>query len=160
MEEEQVLEYIRRNNWALFDRLWGLQADGHLNSVTSAVVNPHYLSDGAAAGLGASGDTARHESELLGAARASGKLWALRSTSVAPVMWRPSRSNLDPGSVDFRTTRSNIDPASSLAVLASPSTNELHKEVDFSRQKGSFQSLSLSELPRKYAPSCLLNPCR
>jgi hypothetical protein len=132
LEDEEVIEYIRRNNRVLYDRLWGLQRNQSVEPVTSAITDHHDHSDGAAGDSQRNSFPSRRDSKMANAAGASDNPPAHRSTSIALPKSPSSMMSFDSCGGDV------------LPALASRSKNELQQDLYLLQQRRYIQSLLLS----------------
>jgi hypothetical protein len=151
LQDEEVIEYIRRNNGALYDRLWGSRRKGRLESVTSSIADHQNQSDSAAS------DSQRKilancgDGKMVDLAGASHQSRAGSSTSITLPHSPTSMARLDSDSVDIHSPLACPGPTHSPASPASPalrSKAELQQDLYLLQQRRYIQSLLLSESRR------------
>ena len=145
LEDEEVIEYIRRNNLALYERLWGTQRKQHVKPVTPATTAHHGFGDGAV-GDSLGNDVANtRDNTMATGATVPKKLCARQSTSLALPRTPSPVSASDSCNRDVLITPSSEGPALRPAASASGIKNELQQDLYLLQQRRYIQSLLLSQ---------------
>jgi hypothetical protein len=160
LDDEEIIEYIRRSNRALYDRLWGIRQNQNVKPVTSVTTDRPDFSDGAADDALPNDVTNRTDSDLVAAPDASDTSSARRSTSTALPSSPSSTTSPDSCGGDVYPIISNEGPTLLPAAQASQSKNELQQDLYLLQQRRYIQSLLLSEWGSPYFKFSSLNPCR
>ena len=145
LEDEEVIEYIRRTNRALHDRLWGKLQNQPLESVTPAITEHPELSDGAGGDRPPNGPTDVLDSDMAGVSNASDESCTRRSISSALATSPNSVTSFGSYGGGVLLSPSNGNPAITPAVSAPRSKSELQQDLYLLQQRRYIQSLLLSE---------------
>lgn len=160
LQDEEVIEYIRRNNGALYDRLWGSRRKGRLESITSSIADHQNQSDSAASDSQRKNLANCGDGKMVGLAGASHQSRAGSSASIALPNSPTSMASLDSGSVDIRSPLACPGSTHSPASPALRSKAELQQDLYLLQQRRYIQSLLLSELRRPESRMLPLKPGR
>jgi hypothetical protein len=157
LQDDEVIEFIRRNNGALHDRLWGSRRKGRLEPVISSIPDHRNHSDSTASdpkpnNLANSGD-----GNMVDAAGTSNRSRAGPSSSVALPDSPSSMASFDSCSIDIHSALPCLEP---MSLPASRSKAQLQQDLYLLQQRRYIQSLLLSELRRPKSKILPLNPCR
>lgn len=144
LEDKEVIEYIRRNNQVLYDRLWGSRQSHGVEPVTSAITDHRDESDGAARSPQRNGLTSERDRKMANAAGGPDNSRASRSTSNALRRSPSSTTSVESCGGDILSAMSSKEPTSSLPSPASRSKNELQQDLCLLQQRRYIQSLLLS----------------
>jgi hypothetical protein len=139
LEDEEVIEYIRRNNLALHERLWGKRWNQLVEQVTSIITGPRDLSGRTG------GDSNGLDSEIVGTPDTSNESWACRSTPFTLSKSAISMTRFESCGGDVLLTPSSKDSALRAAESALRSKKELQQDLYLLQQRRYIQSLLLSK---------------
>jgi hypothetical protein len=157
LTDDEVIEYIRRNNGALYDRLWGSGRDGPSEPATSLITKHENHSDNAAGvsqrnNLASCGDGKMADPTLASDKLRGGQFIA----SIALLNSPSSVASFDSSSRDIDLPFTYLEPTSLAVSAASRSGAEPY----VLQQMRYVQSLLLSEFRKPRSRKFPLNPCR
>ena len=144
LEDQEVSEYIRRSNPALYERLWGIPQYQQHNLAIQATTERAGLGDGAGDGRPPMDATIQLNNEMAGAASSSDQSCARRPTSIVSPKSPDSITSIDSCGGHLLSIPSSKKPALQSAVSPLRSKSELQQDLYLLQQKRYIQSLLLS----------------
>ena len=145
LEDQEIIEYIRRTNRPLYDRLWGTLQKEPVQSVTPAITEQTEASDGARDASSPGCATKRLDSKMDTASNASEKLSDCSSTSIALPILPDSISSVGSCSKDVLPASSSLESPLRPVLSLSRSKMELQQDLFLLQQRRYIQSLLLSQ---------------
>jgi hypothetical protein len=145
LDDDEVIEFIRRTNPALHNRLWRTPPSRIVTPVALAITEQPGLSDGVANDWTATDATNGHQCDNATTSSKANRIDARRSTSTALPKFSALMTSSEPRGGDVLGQSSSSEAAQRRVASVSRSQNELQQDLYLLQLRRYVQSLLLSQ---------------